>query len=336
MKVSELLAERHQNWAELQQLCGRLEGRRARRQRPETLNRFAALYRAACADLALADAYQLPPNTVQYLHHLVAQAHSQLYPSRSFRLRSWPQELLYNVPRRLFFDKTVWWSFALFFGFFVGAYFLAKYDPQFAKETIGEENMEAMRTMYRQPVSGRNFRDSNSMMGFYIQHNATIGLRCFAYGLVLFGIGGLFEMSFNAIFLGAVFGYISTTPQRENFFTFVTAHGPFELTAIALSAAAGMRLGSSVVWNGDLTRLASLRRAGREAMPTVSAAVILFIFAAVIEGFVSPSAAPYGFKLGVGALSCCVLLFYFVMLGMPPLSPIQPRRDGSWEDAVKD
>ena len=34
---------------------------------PSDVSRLGALYRAACADLALAYAYQLPQNTVQYL-----------------------------------------------------------------------------------------------------------------------------------------------------------------------------------------------------------------------------------------------------------------------------
>ncbi len=68
------------------------------------------------------------------------------------------------------------------------------------------------------------------MAGFYIGHNATIGLRCFAFGL-LAGIGGLYETVFNASTLGATFGYMAHSPSASNFFHFVTAHGPFELTA---------------------------------------------------------------------------------------------------------
>ncbi len=55
--------------------------------------RFSALYRAACADLALADAYQLPAETVRYLHQLVGRAHKQLYRSRSFNMSTWLTQL---------------------------------------------------------------------------------------------------------------------------------------------------------------------------------------------------------------------------------------------------
>ena len=121
-----------------------------------------------------------------------------------------------------------------------------------------------------------------------------------------------------AAFLGAVFGYMTRVPQADNFFQFVTAHGPFELTAIILSAAAGMRLGFSLVDTGGLARLDSLRRAARQAMPTMGAAMVLFVLAALVEGFLSPSAAPYYVKAAVAVLSCGLLLFYFVLLGNQP------------------
>ena len=71
MKVAEFLTHRREHWQELEQLCLQFESRRIRTLGPAAVDRFASLYRAACADLALADSYQLPPNAVQYLHRLV-------------------------------------------------------------------------------------------------------------------------------------------------------------------------------------------------------------------------------------------------------------------------
>jgi len=77
MKVAELLELRRRNWQQLEQLCSQMENQRKRTMGAPAVARFAALYRAACADLALADSYQLPPNTDQYLHRLVGRAHNQ-------------------------------------------------------------------------------------------------------------------------------------------------------------------------------------------------------------------------------------------------------------------
>jgi uncharacterized membrane protein SpoIIM required for sporulation len=134
---------------------------------------------------------------------------------------------------------------------------------------------------------------------------------------MLLGIGGLYVTIFNAAMLGVMFGFMAKSPHAANFFQFVTAHGPFELTAIVLCAAAGMRLGFSLVDTRGLTRIDSLRRAAQESMSTAWAAVVLFVLAATIEAFLSPSLAPYAIKAGVAILSSVLLLFYFVVLGYP-------------------
>ena len=49
----------------------------------------------------------------------------------------------------------------------------------------------------------------------------------------------------------------------------------------------------------------------------MGAAMVLFFLAALIEGFLSPSAAPYWIKATVAVLSSGLLMAYFVVLGFP-------------------
>lgn len=327
MRVAALLEARRRNWHELELLCTDLERRRLGKLGGQQLTHFAALYRAACADLALADAYQLPAETVAYLHHLVGRGHNQLYRSRRFRLQSWLHELLVAVPKRLYSDNSLRLAFVLFWGFFLLAMYLAYRSPTFAEQIIGKEQLTGLEEMYAQPFADRDPNERAFMVGFYIMHNTGIGLQCFAMGL-LAGVGGILLLLSNALQLGASFGHMATLDTRENFFHFVTAHGPFELTAIVLSAAAGMRLGFALVHTQGWTRRESLQRAAREAMPSMGAAMVLFSLAALLEGFLSPSAAPYLVKAFTAAFSSLSLLFYFVLLGQPE-SVFSPR----WEFA---
>src|SRR5262249_5201675 len=122
--------------------------------------------------------------------------------------------------------------------------------------------------------------------------------QCFAWGLLL-GLGSLYELLSNGILLGTAFGHMARGPHAANFFTFVTAHGPFELTAIVFSGAAGLRLGAGLIDTQGETRLASLRREAARALPVAGAAVLLFVLAAFLEGFVSPSSLPYSGKAAV-------------------------------------
>jgi len=315
MKVAQLLERRKVRWSELEAMCRELENGRSRRLGAVGVLRFASAYRSACADLALADAYQLPPHTVQYLHDLVGRAHNQLYRSRLFQWRSWSYEMFRRVPTMILFDRAAWLAFVIFWGIFFASMALAYSSREFSVEVIGEAAMDSVEEMYAQPIDGRNFEESSFMGGFYVYNNASIGLQCFAAGLLL-GVGGLFITVSNALQLGAVFGHMFTTPSRDNFIEFVTAHGPFELTAIVLSAGAGMRLGFAIVDTNGLSRVASLRKAVDRAMPTAAAAVVLFCLAAVIEGFISPSGAPYAVKVGVALLSTAILIFYIVVLGL--------------------
>jgi len=320
VKVAELLELRRKNWQELERLCDRLQNSRKSRIPAAELSRFAALYRAACADLALADSYQLPPNTVQYLHRLVGRAHNQLYRTRNFDFSAWGKLLLEDVPRLIFNDRCVQIAFCLFWGVFIMSAILAYSKamwPQYAEEMLTQVVIEQLETQFENPIDGRDPEANMLMAGFYIQHNTGIGLKCFAGGLLV--IPGLFVTLFNAAHLGAAFGYMARPEISEgpNFFHFVTAHGPFELTAIVLSAGSGLRLGVAWLAPGRLSRLASLRTTAKETMPLMGAAMCMFFFAALIEGFISPSGLPYWLKATVAVLSSGMLTFYFVVLGFP-------------------
>lgn len=323
MKVAELLEARREQWQELDQLCVTLEKSRKRRIGASGLSRFAALYRAACADLALAESHQLPPNTVTYLHRLVGRAHNQLYRSSGFDFVGWRRELLTNIPQRMFTSPSLRLAFMIFWGLFLASWFLAAEMtfpwsdqapfPSFAEQVLRESGIEQLNNSFEnwaeQPTSARV-----AMAGLYIQHNAGIGLQVFAWGLA-FGVGGMFATGFNAVQLGAAFGYMMRSPHGDNFFNFVTAHGPFELTAIVLSAAAGMHLGFGLINTKGLQRGDALRKSAREAMPTMGAALILFFLAALVEAFISPRIMPYAIKAAVAVTSSGILMFYFVLLG---------------------
>ncbi len=315
MKVLERLESRRRHWQDLEQLCGVMEGSWRRVPAAEEVLRFANLYRSACADLALADAYQLPPATIQYLDQLVGRAHNQLYCRESAPARGWYRELFVNVPRRLFADGCLRLTFALFWGVFLLCAFLAWRDPDFAQRIVGKEELLSIERMHSVSYHGEG-DDRAAMAGFYIRHNATIGLRCFAFGL-LAGFGGLYETVFNASVLGAIFGYMTHSPSKTNFFEFITAHGPFELTAIVLLAGAGMRLGFSMIDTRGRSRADAVYNAARRSVPVMSVGVVLFMLAAGIEALVSPSLAPYAVKAGVAAFSTVMLLVYFIVLGYP-------------------
>ncbi|TWU24359.1 hypothetical protein Pla52o_22860 [Novipirellula galeiformis] len=326
MNVASILDKRRVQWSELETLCDAMESRGrtdraggAEHRGAQGIARFASLYRSACADLALADAYQLPPNTVTYLHQLVARAHNQLYRAAPSEPSTWIDVLFYEAPRQIFADSCVRVATLLFFGLFTLAMYMG-YDeqrfPGFATAVMGESQLESLESMYEDKLEG-SLDHYVSMAGFYINHNTGIGLTCFASGILI--IPCLFKLAYNAVVLGVAFGYMARPDVTggENFFQFVTAHGPFELTAIALSAAAGLRLGVGWFHTGGLNRIDSLRASAIRAIPVMAAAAAMFVLAAFTEGFLSPSPLPFIFKAAWAVMSSGLITFYFVILGFP-------------------
>ena len=316
MRVVDRLADRESGWRELQLLLFRVGTTRGSKIPPAEVLRLGELYRAACADLMLAEAHDLPQETVAYLHALVGRAHNAVYRTQGFRWSDWAALIFDEVPRRLRADPLLRVAAMAFWGLFLVTALLGATDLDFVHRVVGEPQVEAMEAMYDSAFDPEARLDRNDAMmsGYYILHNAGIGLSCYAWGLV-FGLGSLGVLASNAIQLGAVFGHMATVPQAGNFFTFVTAHGPFELTAIVFSGAAGLRLGSGWVVTRGQSRLASLRREAASSLPTAGVAVILFILAAFLEGFVSASFLPYWSKAAIAVVTTLLLFAYLLLLG---------------------
>ena len=119
---------------------------------------------------------------------------------------------------------------------------------------------------------------------------------------------------------------LSPSGYAESFLSFVVGHGAFELTAIVLSGAAGLRLGFILLNPGRLTRLDALRRAGPELITIVLGAAAMLLIAALIEGFWSPSAAPPAVKFAVGALLWVIVLVYLFLAGPQGAKPLGEDR----------
>ena len=102
------------------------------------------------------------------------------------------------------------------------------------------------------------------MFGFYIRNNVGVAFQCFAGGLFA-GLGTLFFLAYNGAFSGALAGYLTERGLSYTFYSFIATHSAFELTAIVLSGAAGLRIGHALLAPGRLTRLQSLVQATRDS-----------------------------------------------------------------------
>ena len=153
------------------------------------------------------------------------------------------------------------------------------------------------------------------MFGYYILNNVSVAFQCFAGGLFA-GLGSLFFLAFNGAYGGAIGGYLTAKGLSETFYSFVVTHSAFELTAIILSGAAGLRLGHALLAPGRYTRVQALVNASKEAAVVLYGIVVMLVIAAAIEAFWSSAKwIPLPMKYSVAACCWLAVLTYFTLQG---------------------
>ena len=281
---------------------------------------FPQGYRELTQDLNTARAHGFDPSIIERLNSLVLEGNQILYRRRSWSAKTLADFVLRIFPRAV---RSQWRSLGvsllLFYGLGIFFAFLCVRYPHLVYQLIGERMVSDLEYMYypgsEHFLRPRAVSSDADMFGFYIYNNISIAFRTFAGG-ILAGIGSLFILCFNAIFLGAATAHIINVGFGETFFPFVIAHASFELTAIVLSAQAGLLLGYSLFITKGLSRTASLKNAGKTALPIIAGAAGMLVIAAAVEAFWSSRhELSLALRYGVGAALWVFVIYYFVFAG---------------------
>ncbi|MCL2006966.1 MAG: stage II sporulation protein M [Treponema sp.] len=281
---------------------------------------FPTGYRELTQDLNTARAHGFDPIVIERLNSLVLEGNQVLYAGRTWSLKYAVDFALGIFPRAV---RSRWRSFAaasiLFFGLMLFFGFLCIRNPSMVYMIMGEDVIMNLQSMYNPDsayyLTPRNVSSDADMFGFYIYNNISIAFRTFASG-ILAGVGSIFILSFNGIFLGAAAGHIINIGFTETFFPFIIGHSSFELIAIVLSAQAGLLLGFSFFFPRGLPRSVSLKMAGKVALPIIAGAACMLVIAACIEAFWSSRHEfPLALRYSFGAIGWVILILYFTFAG---------------------
>lgn len=278
-----------------------------------------ANFRRVCADLALARDRQYSPELVARVNALALRGHHALYGTHSGTTVRPIAFLAIELPRLVRAQaRYVWFSTLLFFGPLLALIAAIQIWPEFASVILSPQQMSQMEEMYKPSNHHLGLRASDTSFeafGFYIWNNIRIGFQTFAGGM-FFGLGSIFFLVFNGIFIGAVAGHLTQVGLGTTFWSFVAGHSAMELTAIVISGAAGLKLGAALIAPGRMSRQAALVDSGRVAVRLVLGAAILFFVAALLEAFWSPlNLADPTPKYAFGIVAWMLLLAYLIFAG---------------------
>ena len=297
------------SWKELESELGREQHRL-------DPDEFLALYRLCCEHLALARSRSFPLHVIERLSSITSRAHQIIYRQSDAGISQVARALLEEFPamaRRHWAYVAI--AAALLMIPTIAIAIATYFDPDLILSIVDRRTAAEFELMYSPAAQAigrpRDIASDWLMFGFYIKNNIGIAFQCYATGLV-FGLGSLYFLLANGVFGGGIAGYVASLGYGSTFFPFIATHSAFELTAIVLCGAAGLRIGQSMLLPGRRTRVQALELAARETSLIVFGAAVMLVIAAAIEAFWSsaPWVTPAAKYVCAGFCWTLVLCFF--------------------------
>ncbi len=181
--------------------------------------------------------------------------------------------------------------------------------------------------------------------GYYSQYAATsfaakvwtnnvwVAAQSLIFGILL-GIPTVLVLLNNALNVGVDGGFMIAHGRGTEFFALILPHGMLELSAVFLAAAAGLRLGWTIIDPGPRPRSRALAAEGRSMVTIALGMIVVLAVSGVIEAFVTPSPLSTWARITIGAVAEMSFLGYVLILGYRAVSAGETSDISEAPDAV--
>ncbi|HWH12155.1 MAG TPA: stage II sporulation protein M [Solirubrobacteraceae bacterium] len=314
MTLETFLNTREPDWRRLGDGLRRAGGR-PERLGPAGALELGALYRSAAADLALARRRFPGESVIERLEILVRDGRQAVY-GRGVRrpaLLGIITTGYWREVRRSRGALALAWAATIVPGLAACAWALS--DPGAAIGLVPAAFRGAAGPTVRH--AQLSLGDSSALASEIFTNNIRVSLVAFAGGLTL-GLLTIAVVAYNGLVVGALAGLTIDDGNFSTFVRYVVPHGLLELSCIAVSAAAGLRVAWAVIEPGALGRLASLGRESRDAVILVLGTAACLVVAGLTEGFLTPRGVSLGTALGVGFGLAGIYWTLVIRRGRPP------------------
>jgi uncharacterized membrane protein SpoIIM required for sporulation len=274
------------------------------------------LYLRASSHLAEVQTRYHDPALERYLNGLVARANGAIYGTTAASGRSFVR--FFVTRYRAVFRRTL--PFIAVIAILMTVVVLAT-DLWVATSREAQAGLlpSASRQAMRDAggAGGVDGLGSAALSALIFQNNVQVAFLAFALGIT-FGIGTIWVITTNAVFIGLLAGGFQAAGQGWTFWSLVLPHGFLELTAICIAGGAGLRMGWSMIDPGDRPRVTALGEEARDAVLLIVGVIPAFAVAAVIEGFVTGHTGAPLVEVLIGA---AVMVAYLALLLFPQRDP---------------
>jgi len=267
-------------------------------------------------DLSYARTFYPDSNTTKYLNGLAALFHQKIYRNKiedkSRIWWFWQYELPFLFKQ---YHKQFLYAFLFFMLFCAMGVLSAKYDENFIRLILGDAYVNMTNSNIEKGDPFGVYKDSGRMdMFFQIAFN-NIRVSFVAYILgATFCVGTLWLLLSNGLMLGSFEYFFFSKALGFKSILVVFIHGTLEIWAIVIAGAAGMILGTSILFPGTYSRSVSFLRGGKDGLKIVIGLVPVFLTAAFLEGFVTRyTNMPVWMSMSILGASLAFIIWYFII-----------------------
>jgi uncharacterized membrane protein SpoIIM required for sporulation len=277
------------------------------------------LYRGALSSLSVARETSLDLELVTYLEELCTRAYFFVYGVRTSAASRLSAFFAYDWPAaiRSLWKETLAACLLTLAGTAAG-YFLVASDPGWYDSFVpsglaGGRDFNASTEFLRDTLyHDEGASGLSAFATFLFTHNSQVSMMCFALGFA-FGVPTAMLLVHNGGMLGAILALFMSHGLGYELGGWLIIHGSTEIFAIILAGAAGFRIGWSVVFPGDETRMAAAASAGRVAAVAMAGVVVMLLVAGLLEGFGRQLIVADRVRYGVGIGMLVLWLAYFYL-----------------------
>jgi uncharacterized membrane protein SpoIIM required for sporulation len=306
--VDAFAAAHQAEWARLGQLV-----KRRRRLSGEEVDELVSAYQRTATHLSVLRSAGHDPALIARLSAELARARAAVSGAHAPAWRSVGRFAAVTFPAMAY--RARWWWLATAAGSLLVAFLLGWWvarSPSVQASLLSRSQAASLvNHQFRNYYSQYN---AQSFAAKVWTSNATVAAEALIAGIFL-GIPTLYVLLQNAANLGLVGGLMIGHGRGAEFFALILPHGLLELSAVFLAAAAGLRLGWSIVDPGPRPRAQALAEEGRATVTIALGLIIALLVSGVIEAFVTPSSLHTWARIGIGGGAEAAFLGYVILLG---------------------
>lgn len=281
------------------------------------IDKLIDAYTQIKTDLSYAQSYYPKSKLTEYLNELAMRAHFKIYNVKKERKKGLFDLWIYDVPKILFQKKRyVYFSFFFFIAFVCIGIISSIYDESFVRMVLSDNYVDSTIENINNgdPLAvysgGSNW---GSAIGITF-NNLRVGIYSYVMG-IFGGIGTLWVLFQNGIMLGS-FQYFF---YQQNVFveslSGIWIHGAMEIFAIVIEGAAGLILGSSILFPGTYNRLTSLKKGIQDSLKVLISTIPFTISAGILEGYITRyyNEMPIFIAFTIIFITLAIIAYYYLI-----------------------